>query len=94
MSQGPGFSLLPSAAQPDGKWRPHSTPATSGSGTGSVTVYRLIVYRVTGEKIHTSSHRDANGSNFTSANWKSADFPQGFTGSGLDGWEVFDETEV
>lgn len=29
--------------------------------------------------------------NFTSANWKSADFPQCFTGSGLDSWEVFDE---
>lgn len=46
---------------------------------------------VGGKKIHTSSHCDANGYNFTSANWKSADFPQCFTGSGLDNWEVFDE---
>lgn len=43
------------------------------------------------EKFHTSSHCDATGYNFTSANWKSADFPQSFTGSGLDNWEVFEE---
>jgi len=46
---------------------------------------------VSGEKIHTSSHCDANGCNFTSASWKSADFPQCFIGSDLDNWEVFDE---
>lgn len=43
------------------------------------------------EKLHTSSPSDTSGYKFTSANWKSADFPQCFTGSGLGNWEVFDE---
>lgn len=47
-----------------------------------------------GEKIHTSSRCDANGYSFPSASRESADFPQCFTGSGLNNWEVFDEIQV